>query len=177
MRYAAKIPTPSARTRVFRASQNRHRGGELRPKPSARFDARLRQETPRLPYTVTAIRDDEKMQSVRNSALIALAKARVWESEGWRVSIDGPDGRKHAVAQLDAITSFKPEKWKAFAAIVPAQDALSDTSALDLLGSDLLDSGPTLQPDELQGPWMSYGPLRVESRSAAAANGLALESS
>ena len=125
-----------------------------------------------MPYTVTATRDDEKMQSVRNSALIALAKARVWESEDWRVSIEGPDGRIHAVAQLEEITAFRPEKWRSFAAILPAQDALGDAHLPALLAADV-----TLQPADLQGPWIVYGPLRVESQGAEAENGLALASS
>ncbi len=130
-----------------------------------------------MPYTVTATRDDEKMQSVRNSALIALAKARVWESEGWRVLIEGPDGSEYAVAQLEAITAFKPEKWKSFAATLPAQDAWSDAQALALLGADLLEPEAKMQPGDLQGPWISYGPWRVESRGAEAGKKLALASS
>lgn len=125
-----------------------------------------------MPYTVTAIRDDEKMQSVRSSALIALAKARVWESEGWRVSIEGPDGRQHGVAQLDAITAFKPDKWKSFAAILPAQDASRDAKPPALTSAD-----DTLHTGDLQGPWIAYGPLRVASHRAEAENGLALASS
>lgn len=55
----------------------------------------------RLPYTITAVRQDEKMQSVRHSALIAAAKARIWESEGWHVVISDPDGRACEAGQFD----------------------------------------------------------------------------
>jgi hypothetical protein len=81
---------------------------------------------PSLPYTVTAIRQDEKMQSVRNSSLIALAKARVWESEGWRVRIADPQGREHDIAQLDELTVFKPEKITALSAMLPLDETLFD---------------------------------------------------
>ncbi|QDL95789.1 hypothetical protein FLL57_00040 [Rhodopseudomonas palustris] len=55
-----------------------------------------------MPYTITAIRQDEKMRCVRDSALIALAKVRIWESEGWDVVVAGEDGRTFGTAQLDA---------------------------------------------------------------------------
>ncbi|MGX7745230.1 hypothetical protein [Rhodopseudomonas parapalustris] len=55
-----------------------------------------------MPYTITAVRGDEKMRCVRDSALIALAKARIWESEGWDVMVAGEDGRALGLAQLDA---------------------------------------------------------------------------
>jgi hypothetical protein len=56
----------------------------------------------RLPYTITAVRGDEKMRCQRDSALIAHAKARIWESEGWDVMVAGEDGRALGPAQLDA---------------------------------------------------------------------------
>ncbi|WP_234827006.1 hypothetical protein [Rhodopseudomonas palustris] len=55
-----------------------------------------------MPYTITAVRGDEKMRCVRDSALIALAKARIWESEGWDVTVAGEDGGALGLAQLDA---------------------------------------------------------------------------
>ena len=42
------------------------------------------------------------MRYVRDSALAALAKARIWESEGWDVMVAGEDGRALGLAQLDA---------------------------------------------------------------------------
>jgi len=48
------------------------------------------------------------MRSVRDSALIAFAKARIWESEGWEVAIADDDGRSHGYAQLDAhVAAFR----------------------------------------------------------------------
>ena len=55
-----------------------------------------------MPYTITAIRQDEKMRCVRDSVLVAFAKARIWESEGWDVVITDEDGRTFGTAQLDA---------------------------------------------------------------------------
>jgi hypothetical protein len=130
-----------------------------------RFNLHRRQQ--RLPYIVTAIRDDEKMQSVRNSALIALAKARVWESEGWRVSIADPDGQEHAVAQLDALTAFRPEKLKALTKMLPAEEASRGARTRIMPQLDLADAWP---PEDMHGPWLAepYGPWPAHSRSAAA---------
>lgn len=116
-----------------------------------------------MPYTVTAIRQDEKMQSVRNSSLIALAKARVWESEGWRVLIADPDGREHDIAQLAEITAFKPEKLTALSAILPADDAVTTVAVADDAGHN---DSPGLQIEEVHGPWLAepHGPWPAQSQ-------------
>ena len=54
-------------------------------------------------YTMVAERDDHKVTKERASALILLANARVWASEGWQVVITDADGK-----QLDP-ASF--ENW------------------------------------------------------------------
>jgi hypothetical protein len=56
-----------------------------------------------LAYTMVAERDDHKVTKERTSALILLANARVWASEGWQVVITDADGK-----QLDP-ASF--ENW------------------------------------------------------------------
>jgi predicted nucleotidyltransferase len=40
-----------------------------------------------LAYTITAQRENETVRSERVSELIAIAKARVWVSEGWLVDL------------------------------------------------------------------------------------------
>jgi hypothetical protein len=43
-------------------------------------------------YKIVATKEDQTMRSVRQSLLIAAAKARVWASEGWEVVVtDGED--------------------------------------------------------------------------------------
>jgi hypothetical protein len=56
-----------------------------------------------LAYTMVAERGDQKVTKERTSALILLANARVWTSEGWQVVITDADGK-----QLDP-ASF--ENW------------------------------------------------------------------
>ncbi|NVN85442.1 MAG: hypothetical protein HXX15_05060 [Rhodopseudomonas sp.] len=58
-------------------------------------------------YTISAARENEKMESERASSLIAIAKARVWASEGWRVVIIDAQGREYLPAQFDDLTPFK----------------------------------------------------------------------
>jgi hypothetical protein len=38
-------------------------------------------------FEIVAERDSETVRMKRNSSLIAIAKARVWASEGWNVTI------------------------------------------------------------------------------------------
>jgi len=45
------------------------------------------QEGHRMAYSIVAERDNETVRMRRNSSIIALAKARVWASEGWDVTI------------------------------------------------------------------------------------------
>lgn len=120
-----------------------------------------------MPYTVTAIRDDEKMQSMRNSALIALAKARVWESEGWRVSIADPNGQEHAVAQLDALTAFRPEKLQALSKMLSAEEVSRGERTRITPQLELAAAWPS---EDMHGPWLAepYGPWPAHSRSAPA---------
>jgi hypothetical protein len=47
-----------------------------------------------LAYTMVAERDDHKVTKERTSALILLANARVWASEGWQVVITDADGKQ-----------------------------------------------------------------------------------
>jgi hypothetical protein len=45
-------------------------------------------------YKMVAERDDQKFIKERASALIVLANARVWESEGWQVMITDAEGKE-----------------------------------------------------------------------------------
>src|SRR5215475_1957722 len=47
-----------------------------------------------LAYTMVAERENQTIKKQRASALIMLANARVWESEGWRVMITDTDGKE-----------------------------------------------------------------------------------
>jgi hypothetical protein len=44
-------------------------------------------------YQIVAIRENETVKCERNSVLIAIAKARVWTSEGWQVAITDEAGK------------------------------------------------------------------------------------
>jgi hypothetical protein len=54
-------------------------------------------------YKMTAERDTETVKSERISLIIAVAKARVWASEGWQVTITTDDGKVFAPAEFDAL--------------------------------------------------------------------------
>jgi hypothetical protein len=54
-------------------------------------------------YKMTAERDTETVKSERTSLIIAVAKARVFASEGWQVTITTDDGKVFAPAAFDTL--------------------------------------------------------------------------
>jgi hypothetical protein len=54
-------------------------------------------------YKITAERDAETVRSERTSVIIAVAKARVFASEGWQVTITTDDGKVFAPAAFDML--------------------------------------------------------------------------
>ena len=50
-----------------------------------------------------AERDNETVKIERMSSLLIVAKARVWESEGWQVVVTDPDGKSYAPAEFDRL--------------------------------------------------------------------------
>jgi hypothetical protein len=51
-------------------------------------------------YRIVAERNDETVRMNRSSALLAVAKAKVWASEGWKVTIIVGD--ENQIAPADA---------------------------------------------------------------------------
>ncbi len=54
-------------------------------------------------YQIVAVRENETVKCERNSVLIAIAKARVWTSEGWQVVITDEAGKKVEPAEFDKL--------------------------------------------------------------------------
>jgi hypothetical protein len=54
-------------------------------------------------YQVVAERDNEIIRSTRASALIAVAKARIFIEEGWKIHITDEDGRIFEPAEFDLL--------------------------------------------------------------------------
>ncbi|MBR1191090.1 hypothetical protein [Bradyrhizobium sp. AUGA SZCCT0160] len=54
-------------------------------------------------YRIVAERDNETVRMDRTSSLMALAKARVWASEGWDVTIIVKDEDELAPANKDRL--------------------------------------------------------------------------
>jgi hypothetical protein len=50
-----------------------------------------------------AERGTETVKSERISSLIAVAKARVWASEGWQVTITNDEGKVFAPAEFESL--------------------------------------------------------------------------
>ena len=76
-----------SRFRGMRAEpQNRHLESKLGPSPTAPLIA-IERRGAGMSYKIVATKEDQTMRSVRQSLLIAAAKARVWASEGWEVVV------------------------------------------------------------------------------------------
>ena len=54
-------------------------------------------------YQIVAVRENETVRCERMSVLIAIAKARVWTSEGWQVVITDEEGRTVEPAEYDKL--------------------------------------------------------------------------
>ena len=54
-------------------------------------------------YTMVAERDNQTVRKERASALIVLANARVWESQGWQVMITDPEGKEFDPAGFEKV--------------------------------------------------------------------------
>jgi len=55
-------------------------------------------------YRIVAERNDETVRMDRSSALVAVAKAKVWASEGWKVTIIVGDENQIAPADSRALS-------------------------------------------------------------------------
>ena len=58
---------------------------------------------PSMAYKIVAEKDDETVTTERTSLLIAVAKARVWSSEGWNVVVTDGDGTQLDPAKFDQL--------------------------------------------------------------------------
>lgn len=54
-------------------------------------------------YQIVATRENEKVSCERISVLIAIAKARVWTSEGWQVVVTDEQGKTLEPAEFDKL--------------------------------------------------------------------------
>jgi hypothetical protein len=63
-----------------------------------------------LAYQMTAERENEKAQSRNASLFIAVAKARVFASEGWQVVVTDDSGRAFTPAEFEQLCSFDAQK-------------------------------------------------------------------
>ncbi len=52
-------------------------------------------------YKMIAERGNETVKSERISSLITMARARVWASEGWQVTITNDEGKVFAPAEFE----------------------------------------------------------------------------
>ena len=54
-------------------------------------------------YRIVAERDNETVRMDRTSSLMAIAKARVWASEGWEVTVIVRDQEELATVEIEPL--------------------------------------------------------------------------
>lgn len=69
-------------------------------------------------YQMVAERDNETIRSTRASALIAVAKARIFIEEGWKTYITDEHGRNFEPAEFHLLPAVLPDDK--FASLVPS---------------------------------------------------------
>lgn len=83
-------------------------------------------------YQIVAVRVNDTVRYERNSMLIAIAKARVFTSEGWQVSITDDEGKSLEVAEFE----------RAFRGVVSInQERLSDETIARQVASAMSPGG------------------------------------
>jgi hypothetical protein len=66
-------------------------------------------------YKIVATKEDQTMRSVRQSLLIAAAKARVWASEGWEVVVTDGEERTLDPGDFEKLFELKQVSTLTFA--------------------------------------------------------------
>lgn len=61
-------------------------------------------------YKMVAERGNETVKSERTSSLITIARARVWASEGWQVTITNDEGKVFAPAEFENWLAAQPAR-------------------------------------------------------------------
>ena len=89
---ALKLAKRSRFREMREEPQNRHLGSKLGPNPAAPLIA-IQRRGAGMSYKIVATKEDQTMRSVRQSLLIAAAKARVWASKGWEVVVTEAEER------------------------------------------------------------------------------------
>ena len=70
-------------------------------------------------YKIVATKEDQTMRSVRQSLLIAAAKARVWASEGWEVVVTDGDEKTLDPADFEKLFELRQVSTLTFGANEP----------------------------------------------------------
>ena len=70
-------------------------------------------------YKIVATKEDQTMRSVRQSLLIAAAKARVWASEGWEVVVTDGEDRTLDPVDFEKLFELKQVTTLTFGATYP----------------------------------------------------------
>jgi hypothetical protein len=112
---------------------------------------------------MTAERDNEKAKSRNTSLFIAVAKARVWASEGWQVIVTDGAGKTFTPDEFEGLCGFPAPKLHHVPAEPPASKAEQPAAETEPFGAKV-----RLTAAKAELPEAKVGPPEAEVESPVA---------
>jgi hypothetical protein len=94
-----------------------------------------------LAYKMVAERNNETFKSEKGSVYTALANARIWASEGWRVTITDAEGKQFGPEELAKRVSEMQRSPVKAAAVVETEPMETEAPATAVAESEATESG------------------------------------
>jgi hypothetical protein len=117
---------------------------------------------------MTAERDNEKANSRNTSLFIAVAKARVWASEGWQVVVTDGTGKTFTPDEFEGLCGFPAPKLQHFPAKPPASEAEQPAAETEPFGAKPFGAKVRSTAPEVALPEAKVGPPEAEAESPEA---------
>jgi len=97
-------------------------------------------------YKMVAARENQTIRNERTSALITLANARVWASEGWQVTITDADGKEFDPAGFEnVVAEVNPSLLRAMQVPLPPEHAADQAEAAAEVANEARAADHTLE--------------------------------
>jgi hypothetical protein len=91
-----------------------------------------------LTYKMVAQRNNETFKSEKGSVYTALANARIWASEGWRVTITDAEGRQFGPEELAKRVSDM--QWSPVKVVADTEPAVIEAAGIQPAATEAMES-------------------------------------
>ncbi len=127
-------------------------------------------------YKMVAARENQTIRNERTSALITLANARVWASEGWQVTITDADGKEFDPAGFEnAVAEVTPLLLREMQVPMPPEHAADQAAEVtdeaeaadhaledqDAESAELIDAEDVIDEEDMRDEDVSLAPEEV----------------